>query len=193
MTCHRSRISISRSIDGDLTDRESARLERHLAACGECRALQADLRKIVDGAARLETPEPSERVWLAIRAGLTREKAAGAGAGAGALRRPAFGRGLPALRYAGMAAVALVLVITGISVGRRSERRPAPLGPAARPKYTPAKPGEAERYHQQAIRSLSEAFAAGKGSLAPQVAEIFDRNLSVIDATIQACRKAVLE
>ncbi|HMA54156.1 MAG TPA: hypothetical protein VKT17_06815, partial [Acidobacteriota bacterium] len=168
-------------------------LERHLAACGECRALQADLRKIVDGAARLETPEPSERVWLAIRAGLTREKAAGAGAGSGALRRPAFGLSLPALRYAGMAAVALVLVITGISVGRRIERRPAPLGPEAREKYTLAKLDEAERYYQQAIRSLSEAFAAGKGSLAPQVAEIFDRNLSVIDATIQACRKAVLE
>ena len=193
MTCYKSRKYISRSIDGDLSERESARLERHLGACGECRALQADLRKIVDGAARLETPEPSERVWLDIRAGLTREKPAGAGGRSADLRRPAFGLGLPALRYAGVAAVALVLVITGVSIGRRLGRGPAPLGPEAREKYTLAKLDEAERFYQQAIKSLSEAFTAEKGTLAPQVAELFDRNLSVIDATIQACRRAVLE
>jgi len=193
MTCYKSRKYISRSIDGDLSERESVRLERHLGACGECRALQADLRKIVDGAARLETPEPSERVWLDIRAGLTREKPAGAGGRSADLRRPAFGLGLPALRYAGVAAVALVLVITGVSIGRRLGRGPAPLGPEAREKYTLAKLDEAERFYQQAIKSLSEAFTAEKGTLAPQVAELFDRNLSVIDATIQACRRAVLE
>jgi tetratricopeptide (TPR) repeat protein len=100
---------------------------------------------------------------------------------------------LPALRYAGVAAAALVLVITGVSIGRRLSRGPAPLGPEAREKYTLAKLDEAERYYQQAIKSLSEAFAAEKGTLAPQIAELFDRNLSVIDTTIQACRRAVLE
>ncbi len=89
--------------------------------------------------------------------------------------------------------MALVLVITGVSIGRRIGRGPAPLGPEAREKYTLAKLDEAERYYQQAIKSLGEAFAAGKGTLAPQVAELFDRNLSVIDTTIQACRRAVLE
>ena len=193
MTCHKSREYISRSIDGDLSERESARLKRHLAACGECRVLSDDLRKIVDGAARLETPQPSERVWLDIRAGLTREKAAGASGRSEVLRHPAFGLGLPALRYAGVAAVALVLVITGVSIGRRLGRGPVPLGPEAREKYTLAKLDEAERYYQQAIKSLIEAFTAEKGMLAPQVAELFDRNLSVIDTTIQACRRAVLE
>ncbi len=193
MTCHKSREYISRSIDGDLSERENSRLERHLTACDECRALREDLRKIVDGAARLETPEPSEKVWINIRAGLTRERAAGVIAGPGAARRPAFGLGLPAFRYAGIAAAALLLVITGISIGRRLGRGPAPLGPEARESYTLAKLDEAESHYQQAIKSLSEAFSAEKGMLAPQVAELFDRNLSVIDATIQACRRAVLE
>lgn len=193
MTCRKSRKYISRSIDGDLSDRESARLECHLAACGECRTLGEDLRKIVDRAARLETPEPSERVWMSIRSGLTREQAAAAAGRSGAIRRPAFGLGLPALRTAGVAAVALLLVITGVTIGRRLGRGPAPLGPEASEKYTLAKLDEAEGYYQQAIKSLSEAFAAGKGALAPQVAELFDRNLSVIDATIQACRRAVLD
>jgi tetratricopeptide (TPR) repeat protein len=109
------------------------------------------------------------------------------------LRRPAFGLGLPALRTAGVAAVALVLVVTGVFVGRRLGRGPTPLGPEARAKYTLAKLDEAERYYQQAIKSLGEAFTAEKGTLSPQVAEFFDRNLSVVDATIQACRRAVLD
>jgi hypothetical protein len=92
-----------------------------------------------------------------------------------------------------VAAAALVLVVTGVVVGSRLGRAPAPLGPEAREKYTLAKLDEAEHYYQQAIKSLAEAFAAEKGALAPQVAELFDRNLSVIDATIQACRRAVLD
>ena len=59
--------------------------------------------------------------------------------------------------------------------------------------YTLAKLDEAERYYQKAIKSLSEAFAAEKGTMVPQVAEMFEKNLSVIDATIQACRQAVLK
>lgn len=89
--------------------------------------------------------------------------------------------------------MAVALVITGIGVGRRLGRGPAPLSPEARESYTLAKLDEAEGHYQQAIKSLSEAFAAEKGRLAPQVAELFDRNLSVIDATIQACRRAVRE
>ncbi len=194
MRCRKVHEYISRSIDGELSDRASARLERHLAACDGCRAMREDLRKIVAGAARLETPAPSERVWLAVRAGLGRETAGQAEKRSRAFpRRPAFGLGLPALRYAGVAAAALVLVVTGVVVGSRLGRAPAPLGPEAREKYTLAKLDEAEHYYEQAIKSLGEAFAAGKGTLAPQVAELFERNLSVIDATIQACRRAVLD
>ena len=58
---------------------------------------------------------------------------------------------------------------------------------------TLAKLDEAERHYQQAIRALSEAFASERGTLPPQVAELFDRNLSVIDVTIQVCRAAVVE
>jgi hypothetical protein len=193
MRCRKAHEMISRSIDGELAVRKSARLERHLAGCGDCRVLREDLRRIVAGAAKLETPEPSDRVWLNVRAGLARASAGRAGERSGALRRPAFGLGLPALRYAGIAAGALVLVVTGVLVGRRIGREPAPLGPEAREQYTLAKLDEAERYYQQAIKSLSEAFAGEKGNLAPQVSELFDRNLAVVDSTIQACRQAVLE
>lgn len=194
MRCHKAQEYVSRSVDGELSPRESARLERHLAGCPECRELEADLRKIVAGAAKLEVPEPSDRVWSRIRAGLVREEAGKATrAGAGTMRRPVFGAGLPALRYAGVAAAAVLLVTAGVIAGLRLGRGPVSPGPEAREQYTLAKLDEAERYYQQAIKSLTEAFTAEKGMLVPEVTELFDRNLSVIDATIQACRRAVLE
>lgn len=197
MRCRGYRAMISREIDGELSGREQARLEKHLGGCDECRALSRDLERIVDGAARLETPEPSPRVWDGIRAGLGRAKAGRAFEGAGAPRRPArawaFAFGGPVLRYAGAAVLALAFVVAGLVIGRRLEREGVPAGPEARERYTLAKLDEAEGYYQRAIKSLSEAFASDRGALAPEVAEVFDRNLSVIDATIEAVRRSVRE
>jgi len=179
---------ISRSIDGELSERETAGLERHLAGCAECRALRSDLETIVGRAAGLAAPEPSERVWTRIKTGL-----ATAPAGARPGRRPLFGLSVPALRFAGAAALALVLVASGLVLGRRLGREEIRMGPGDGEAYTLAKLDEAERYYEKAIQSLSEAFAAEKGALAPQVAELFERNLAVVDATIQTCRRAVLE
>ena len=195
MKCGKAYEYISRTVDGELDPRRAARLERHLAECGDCRALLADLRKIVDGAAGLAAPEPSEKVWRNVRTGLEAGTLRPSAEGARLDRRPLFGSSLPAWRYAGAAVLAVVLVVSGLVVGRRWGRqdvRVAAADPEAGEAYTLAKLDEAERYYQQAITSLSQAFAAGKGTLDPRVIELFDRNLSVIDATIQACREAVL-
>jgi predicted anti-sigma-YlaC factor YlaD len=178
MRCRTARRYVSLAVDGELDARRSARLEGHLRECEECRALEADLRDVIAAAPALRGPEPSAAVWDRIRAGLT-----------AAERRPARG-GLwasPALRYAGAAALALVVVVSGLLIGRR------PGGPLDRQNYTLAKLDEAENHYQLAIQALGEAFAAQKGTLAPQVAEMFERNLAVVDATIQACRQAVLD
>lgn len=190
MRCRTARKLISRSIDEKLSARKGARLERHLAGCDDCRGLAADLRRIVDGAAGMETPAPSDKVWSNIRAGLAAETS---GRTVQAPRRPVIALGWPALRAAGVAVVALVLVAAGVFVGRRlGGSRTEPMGPEARERYTLAKLDEAEGHYEQAIKALGEAFAAEKGRLAPQVVELFDRNLAVVDATIQACREAVL-
>lgn len=196
MKCRKVQRYISRLIDGELAGRRAARLERHFEACGDCRAFAEDLRAIAGGAAKLDAPEPSDKVWKGIRAGLMVPDGRPARENLFPLfpaRRPFFGLSVPALRYAGVAALAVVLVAAGVTLGLRLGRPGIPAGMDAREKYTLAKLDEAEQHYQQAIRSLSEAFAAQKGVLVPQVAELFDRNLSVIDATIQACRRAVLE
>lgn len=193
MKCRKANEYISRSIDGELSGRQAARLERHLASCGECRALLEDLRKIVGDVAKLDVPEPSDRVWKGIRAGLAAADVKPLVEGASLEPRPFFGLGLPALRYAGVAALVVALVFSGVVVGLRLGRQGTPAGTEAGEKYTLAKLDEAEGHYQAAIRALGEVFASQKGTLVPQVAELFDRNLAVIDATIQACRRAVLE
>lgn len=194
MRCRKAQEDISRSFDGELEPRRAARLERHLEKCGDCRAFAEDMRRIVAEAPGLAAPEPSDKVWRAIRAGL---EAAGtprpSAEGAPLDRRPLFGLTLATLRYAGAAALALVLIVSGVVVGSRLGRRDARMSPEAREAYTLAKLDEAERYYEQAVRSLGEAFAAGKGALAPEVVDLFERSLSVIDSTIQACRAAVRE
>jgi hypothetical protein len=193
MRCRKANEYISRSVDGELAGRKAARLERHLASCGECRALLEDLRKIVGGATKLDAPEPSDRVWRNIRTGLAAADVKPLVEGISLEPRPFFGLGAPALRYAGVAALAVVLVVSGVVIGTRLGQQGTPAGSDRGEKYTLAKLDEAEGYYQRAIKSLGEAFTSQKGVLVPQVAELFDRNLAVIDATIQACRRAVLE
>lgn len=194
MRCRKAQRQVSLMIDGELPGRAAARLERHLETCVACRALAEDLRRIAAAAAGLGTPEPSDRAWRNIRAAL-----AGVTAGPGVretapARRPFFGLGVPAYRWAGAAVLAVALVVTGVVVGLRLGREAAPeTGPVRGEAYTLAKLDEAEGHYLMAIEALGEAFSAGKGGLPPQVAELFDRNLTVVDATIQACRQAVLE
>ena len=191
MRCRTARKYISRSVDGELEPRRAERLERHLGKCGDCRAFAEDVRRIVEKASGLAAPEPSDKVWRSIRARLEAGALRPGAAGARLDRRPLFGLSLPALRLAGAVAAAVVLVASGLIVGTRMGREEVRMSPQEREAYTLAKLDEAERHYEQAVRALGEAFAAEKGALPPEVVDLFDRNLSVIDSTIQACRAAV--
>jgi len=192
MKCPKAQRYISRSIDGELTGRKALGLERHLERCADCRALAEDFRTIAGGAAKLDAPEPSPSVWTDIKSRLVALEQNPAAGKRQDLAPPALWLGLPALRFAGVAALALVLIASGVLVGLRLGRPGLPAGPEAGEKYTLAKLDEAEAHYQQAIQALSQAFASEKGALAPQVVELFERNLGVIDSTIRACRAAVL-
>ena len=186
MRCAKARRLISEHVDGGLDARRSRALERHLERCPECREVLADFEAIRRDAGSLEAPEPPDRVWLGVKAGL---QAAGREP-APPVAVPGFAFGPARWRLAAAAFVAVLLVAGGVLVGLRLVRMSG--GPADPERYTLAKLDEAEHYYQHAIKSLSQAFTAGKKNLAPEVAEMFQRNLDVVDVTIQACRAAVV-
>ena len=193
MTCHKSREHISRSIDGDLSGegefapRTPPRCVRRVPGSprgpaedrrwrGQARDPRAVRQSLAQHPIRPDSGEGGWGPW-----GIRRLAASGLRPG---LACPSIcrsrGRGPRALDHGDR---------------RRPPARPR-AGPAQPRGPRELHPGQARRGrgpYQQAIKSLSEAFAAEKGTLAPQVAELFDRNLSVIDASIQACRRAVLE
>ncbi len=193
MRCRNARRNISEYVDGTLDARRAAALERHLETCAPCREILEDFRAVSEAASRLDAPEPGDHVWRTIRRRLETEVGGTVAAPAKMPRRRAFDWGLPAMRLAGAAVLALVLIGAGVVIGIRSGRGGATPDLGDREKYTLAKLDEAEGYYQKAIASLAEAFAAQKGAMPAQVAEVFEKNLTVIDATIQACRQSVLK
>jgi hypothetical protein len=194
MTCQRAQRYISEYVDGALDPGRTATLERHLEGCAACREVLEDFRAMKIAASELPVTEPGDDVWSRIRTGLVRAPAP-AGRPQTAPSRRLFGLEWtsPVLRLAGAAALALVLIGSGVFIGTRLGRKTVALKTADPEAYTLAKLDEAETYYQKAIQSLSDAFAAQKGAMVPQVAELFEKNLSVIDATIQACRQAVVQ
>jgi hypothetical protein len=193
MRCHKARRLISEYVDGSLEAGKAAGLKRHVRTCAACRDLLGDFRAMTEAAPGLAGPEPRDAVWLKIRSRLNASEAGSAAAPDKAPRAWSFGWGAPALRFAGAAALALILIASGIIVGTRLGRRGSPGIPRNSETYTLAKLDEAEGYYKKAIVSLGEAFASQKGMMVPQAAEMFEKNLAVIDATIQACRQAVLK
>jgi len=193
MRCLKAGRWASDEIDGTLDARRSARLRRHLETCAACREIREDFAAIARDARELRTPEPSPEAWGRVRASLAATRA-GAAAAAPAFRPAAsFAARAFGLRTVATAAAAVMLVAGGVVLGFIIGRRGPVPGPSPidREYATLAKLDEAERYYQLAIKSLAEAFSAGKGALEPAVVEMFERNIDVIDASIQACRLAV--
>lgn len=191
MNCRLARKSISRYLDGTLDAERLSALQRHLGSCADCRALLADLRKIAVQAKNLEPLDPPDRVWFKIRAGLRERRAAATerpGLVPGPLR-PRFG-----FRFALASAAALLVVAGGLVVFQPWKPGAAPLKAeqAALNKRTLDKLNEAEWHYHEAIRALREAVESQGGSLDPGLAAVFAANLGVVDASIEACRQAVL-
>jgi len=194
MRCAAAGKQISEYVDVRLNERKAARLNAHLAKCSECREILKDFQAIAAGARRLETPDPPERVWLRIRSELEKSTVAapvGLRVRAEASRRSFWSLG-PAWRFAAAAALLLVAVGGGLFWGVRMGRQSVPVLAENGERTALAKLDEAERYYILAIQSLSEAFAVGRENLPVEIAEIFEKNFEVFDATIRVCREAVL-
>jgi ferric-dicitrate binding protein FerR (iron transport regulator) len=189
MNCAKAARWTSEYADGALDAGKSARLERHLESCPACRELLRDFRAMARDARRLDAPKIPAQAWTRIRARLRDGAAVPLGD-----KRPAFATSPLGVRRFAFAAASLALMVVAAGALFFSLRKGKDLvveGPDQQEQRTLAKLDEAERYYELAVRSLNEALAGDKGRLSPAVAEMFEKNLEVVDATIRACRQAI--
>jgi hypothetical protein len=195
MSCHDYRDAIAEFVDGALDPARQRELERHVEGCPACRALVADLKTIQAAAFTLDRVELPPHLLPALRARLADEPLPSA-----------RGRVFPfpvsrAARGAWLAAAAALLVIT--TAGLLSLLRPAEPNrdqqAATAPITSPADPVAsvqaelqlATEHYEKAIQQLEQIARSDDGTLDPQVAAVFQKNLQVIDQAIGESRAAL--
>ena len=189
---HPSGLVINDYVDDALDRGERAEIERHLAACAECRALVGDLREVRRRAGALDATPPPARAWKRIERALAAEQSAG--------RRPGAD-GMSRFRRWSWLAAAAVLVLTTI-VGLRYYRAPARSGGAPTPaadvrgdaadaQSVQSNLQQAEQHYRQAIAGLEQIKNAERGALPPQTAASLEKSFSVVDQAINESREAL--
>ncbi len=193
MKCSKAKRLISDYIDDDLKKRKSLRLKEHLDRCPACRKTLEDFRKIAQTVREKEELSPSRQTWLKIRERLTPEDQRIL------TLRPPKGKWFgylfvpPKLKYVFSAALLLVFVAGAVTIGLRYGGGINILSKKDPMKYTLAKLDEAEKHYKKAIEALWEAVSAQEGMMTPKIAEVFRKNLAIIDSSIIACRQTVLQ
>lgn len=185
MKCKQARRLISDEMDGTLDTGQRKFLETHIEGCTGCRKLREDFQKLTSTAGSLETFAPPARTWFEVQ---KRLKSRDEG-----VQRPVSVLAPRRLRLAfGALAVVAVVVFAGV-LSLRYFRSPKLEYQGKNGQYALAKLREAERHFQMASQALWEAFSAQEKDLDPQILAVFQKNLSIIDASLAACRQVVLE
>ncbi|MGE0444665.1 MAG: anti-sigma factor [Vicinamibacterales bacterium] len=191
MNCpHRSQIDDF--IDGALPPADARAFEAHLASCGECGPVVADLRAITATARVLERHAPPPAAWSRI------ERELGAARGAAPASRTALS--LAANWRSLAAAAALVIIAGGISwlgvrlVSVAPTEQAAPAAAAADPALVQSVETQlrlAEEHYANAIAGLDAIAQAEDTALDQDTADVLQANLTVIDAAIGESRAAL--
>jgi anti-sigma factor RsiW len=189
MKCAAAQEMISDYVDGALGPDREAELRGHLEGCRDCRELARDFASIVQGAKGLAALEPSAAVWPRIAAGV-REALEEARA-AVRKRRSRLGSFWKPAAWVYATAAALVLVVVAGYIVRQRPWSTARAAKERSVEFTLAKLQEAQGYYEKAIQALSEVVQSQEGSMDPRLAEVFNRNLTAMDETIQACRQII--
>jgi len=186
---HPNGLVINEYVDDALDRGERAEIERHLAACAECRALVDDLRDVRRRAGALDATPPPARAWKRIERALAAEQRAGRRPGADGTSR--FRRWW----WLAAAAVLVLSTIVGLRYYRAAARLTGGPTPAANAgdlaQSVQSNLMQAEQHYRQAIVGLEQIKNAEKGALPPQTAVSIEKSLSVVDQAINECRDAL--
>lgn len=183
-------------LDGELPEREAEALQEHLEVCEGCRRVEAELAEVRRQARALGGVEPASDLWPAIAAELGRDPLADdvidltrhmEGQPSGPMHdrtRTGVFLGVPQL-----IAAALVLLLGGwafgamgsggVSEGRATLSDPVAGSPFLRASQALGSPEISER-----LSDLESQVASRREELPPQVLEVLNRNLALIDRAI---------
>jgi predicted anti-sigma-YlaC factor YlaD len=175
---------LSEYVDGELAADERVELERHLAACTDCRIIVADLGRLRALAGTLADREPGRDLWPAIEARI------------GAARVRPFRRRwtftLPQLAAA--AALLLVAGAGGAALALRGPGAPGLPAPAAiGPAATGVRPvaHTASATFDDAVADLERVLREGRDRLDSTTVRVLEQSLRTIDRAIAQARAAL--
>lgn len=191
MRCSTARKLINDYLDHSLEGKKVSSLEHHLQQCPDCQALLKDFERIIENAHSLESLAPSPETWLKIKAELKPEERAVEAQETSKLSWLRNPLSPPKLKYVlASTFILLIFIVTMITIGPKYWWVKHPEDPH---RYALAKLEEAEHHYQLAIKALEAAAASEKDTLEPQLIQVFKGNLEVVDATIKACKQAVIQ
>ena len=199
---HPNETVIHDYIDDALDVRARTELERHLAACAECRRLVDDLREIRKAVAGLKDDlrEPPVRAWGRLERAIRLEHESRSTQGPQSSQRELAPRAQRALRsMPWLAAAAALILATAVGLQFRDSRRPAsstatPGASVASGEAAQAVEAElraAEEHYTKAITGLEQITKTEQGALDPGTAATLQKNLAVIDQAISESRAAL--
>jgi len=186
MKCAKAKKWINEYIDGDLDSGKIPSLTKHLDACPDCQKLLEDFQQIKQKAKRLKKTEPSGQTWFRIQARVKEKTQA-------SIPEPRV-RFLyfPArLRFTVSAALLLLIVVGAVMIGLRVLNPEGAIDGINNQELALAKIQEAEQHYKLAIKAMWEAVQAQKENLDPKVAETFQLNLELFDASLADCKRAI--
>ncbi len=194
---------LSAYLDHDLTPNEHDVIERHLDACGECRATLEQLARVKSHAAALVGPPAPTDLWAGIAS-----RIGSAGSTSVSPARPALVLEMPRRARAWWAspqwlaaAAAFLVVATGAVFALRSGfTRPAPH--ASTPSVTASAPANGTEAAAASfdpaqmdteVEQLQKALDRGRGKLDPKTVQVLEDNLRIIHTAIDDAKRALAE
>jgi hypothetical protein len=204
MDCEKCSDLLGDFLDGTMAGDDHALLSTHLDECLGCACVREEIRAIVTTAAESRehfVAPPNERaLWLRVRNTLEAElgaqqRAVATGSSVGNARENFLSRlmnkrwalSLPQLTAAVVAIVVGVAVVTTVGVQRLT------VNEAAKPETMARDARNPNPEQQVAIQYLMQRVEERKSRWHPRMREAFDRNLSIIDATVSDSLKELNE
>ena len=180
---------LSEYLDGELSPRDRAAVERHLAACEECTIALVGLRAVVNGARALENRPPAEDLWAAIEARLEPRVSTEPRKWSWTWPRITFT--IPQLAGA---AAALVLISAGsmwMALGGRPGQPTDAMNASSGSSRSAAVATFDEGHYGPAIRELEEVLKQHRSELDTSTVQVLEQNLALIDRASEEARRAL--